>query len=355
VAAIEPSSGYEAGGTQVRITGADFHSSCWPFFDAIPARDAIVRNRSEITAAVPAHAPGAAIVRVRCTTGEASLTSPFTFSDRRDPSPQITGVAPQFGTPGDVVTLTGTNFRADDVVAFDSSAATALDVSATTHVVRVPERSPGIVSVSLMDHDDHVTASGPMFTIGEASPPRVTALSPTTVAAGGEMELVGSGFRFGYTFAIGGRPAPLVLLSPTRAIVRVGGDVTPGSHVVQAINSAGHVASQGPAVSVIADGLIVSSVAGRCATSDGGLNVTISGAGFTRASAVTFNGVASPEIVFVDASTITARVPAGDVGPAKIVVSNPGGAWGTLTNAFRYESPFNPNGGCSGRTRGVRH
>lgn len=351
---IDPGSGSVRGGTRVQIKGANLHTSCWPFFDAVPAKNVIVRDVTSMTADTPLHGKVTANLSVRCTTGEATLPSAFAFNESDDPAPHIATVSPQFGTPGDLITIKGSNFRLDDAIVFADVPATSIDNTGTTHTLRVPDLSPGVVNISITNSSDRTSTTGPIFTVGEASPPQVTRVAPAAAPAGAEVELRGTGFRPGYTFAVGGRTAAIIALSPTRTVVRVSRTAEPGVRVVQTINALGHVASQGPSISILAGGLLVSSVTSRCATTEGNTDVVITGTGFTSDSEVTFDGIASPLIVFVDTSTIRARVPSGDSGGATIVVSNPDGAWATLSNVFRYDSPFDP-GGCNSRTRAVRH
>ncbi len=63
--------------------------------------------------------------------------------------------------------------------------------------------------------------------------------------------------------------------------------------------------------------------------------VTISGSGFLAGATVTVDAVAS-SVVVVNSTTIKAIVPAHAAGQADVVVTNPGGARGTLTGAFTY-------------------
>jgi hypothetical protein len=69
--------------------------------------------------------------------------------------------------------------------------------------------------------------------------------------------------------------------------------------------------------------------------------VTISGTGFFAGATVTI-GVLALRVTVVNSTTITAIAPAHAAGPADVVVTNPGGAGGTLTAAFTYaiEGPF---------------
>lgn len=67
----------------------------------------------------------------------------------------------------------------------------------------------------------------------------------------------------------------------------------------------------------------------------GGTFITISGAGFVDAPAVSVGGVAATGVAFVDVNTLTVVTPAG-VGAADVTVVNPNGQSFTLSNAFYY-------------------
>jgi hypothetical protein len=355
LSAIAPSTGAAAGGTFVRITGQDFASSCWPFFGEVAAPEAIVRDANNITAVAPPHAAGTVDVRLLCTGNDALLAAAFTFTAASDPSPQILNIAPPFGAPGDIVTIEGTGFRPDDVVSFENVAARVLDSTPDTHTVVVPNLPPGRASVTIGSGTTVLATTGPLFIVGEASPPRISRVVPATAAAGAEIVLEGTSMRAPYTFAIEGLTMPLASLLPTRAVVRIPASLTPGTYPIAVMNAASQIATLGPAVNVRAEGVVVSTVAASCGATDGGIDVTITGSGFAAGAAVTFDDVPATNVLVVDATRIQARVPANYAGAATITVKNPDGSSSTLTDAFRYASPFDPSGCTSRRMRAVRH
>jgi len=57
----------------------------------------------------------------------------------------------------------------------------------------------------------------------------------------------------------------------------------------------------------------------------GGTPVTITGAGFTGATAVTFGGTAATAVVVVNANTLTATTPAKAAGTYDVRVTTPKG------------------------------
>lgn len=352
---VTPSSGKVSGGTFVRITGYDFAGGCWPFFGEAASPEAVVRDANTITAVVPPHTSGTVDVRLLCTGSEALLARAFTFRKGSDPAPRIANITPPFGAPGDIVTLEGTGFRPDDVVSFENTVARVLDSTPDTHTVIVPNLAPGHASVTIGSETTLLATTGPVFVAGEASPPRVSRVVSASAAAGAEIVLEGSSLRAPYTFAIDGLTMPLVMLLPTRAVVRVPANLTPGTYPIAVMNAGNQLATVGPALNVHAEGVVVSDIAANCGPTDGGIDVTITGSGFAAGAAVAFDDVPATNVVVLDATRIQARVPANYAGAAAITVKNTDGSSSTLTDAFRYASPFDPSGCTSRRMRAVRH
>lgn len=80
----------------------------------------------------------------------------------------------------------------------------------------------------------------------------------------------------------------------------------------------------------------VTSVAPSSGLETGGTSVTINGSGFVTGATVKFDGVAATSVVFVGATQLTAVTPAGYIGPADVLVTNPDTQTGTLTAGFTY-------------------
>jgi hypothetical protein len=294
-------------------------------------------------------------VAIRCSgVTDGSLVDAFAYSTAAEPSAQINSVSPLAGAPGQSVTLTGIRFRRDDAVTFDSAPALVLSSAPDTDVVRVPELLPGTASITLTDMAGHATTTGPIFTVLEPVPPQITSATPTTMRPGTDIQLDGTGFRPGYAFALGNTRAALVSLSYTRVMLRVP-EVAPGAYPINVLNAAGKIASIGPSVTVAATGPSISSISIACGSTDGGGTMIIRGGGFDAGAVGTFDGILA-QTRFVDAGTLNVTVPPGAVGTPRIVIANPGGASASLTGAFMYYSPFDPNAGCTGgRSRPLRH
>ena len=355
LSAVSPSFGTTAGNTVVTITGTKIPSGCWPFFGGIPARAAIVNGPTEMIASTPAHPEAGTVpLLVRCTGAtDVSLANAFTYSSAAESAPVITGVDPLVGSAGKTITISGARFRYDDTVTFDTTIATTLTTSPGTHVVRVPELPLGRVSITVTEPGGRSSTTGPIVTIVEPQPPQITAVSPTTTRPGNELALDGSGFRPGYSFAIGDEPATLISLTYTRVVVRVP-QLGAGSYDVNILNAASKIAAIGPKVTVQAGGLAITRVAPGCITTEGGVRMTINGTGFVSGAVVTFDGAVAAGATVSDAQTITLTVPPLPAGMPRILVTNPNGDSASLSNAFIVHSPFDPNG-CSSRFRPARH
>jgi Calx-beta domain/IPT/TIG domain len=353
---VAPPTGSVAGGTHVRIGGANLRSSCWPFFDGVASPAASLESPSSMLAVTPPHAAGSVDVLLRCTSGESVAEEAFLYGGE-EPAASITTVAPLAAAPGEEVAISGTRFRPNDRIAFGSAAASIVRSAPDRHVVVVPELPPGRVAVNLTDSSGRLTTTGPIFAVLEPTRPKITAVVPQSAPAGAELELQGEGFRGGYAFQLGGRALTIVSLSYSRAVVRLPGDLGPGRYDLDVVNAAGQLASIGPAVTVLGEGLSITSVSVRCSYTDGGGELTITGSGFEGAMLVTFGTQFARSATVVDGSTLLVTIPENEAGPARIRVTRADGTVATWTGGFRYASPFDPNS-CSGGQRGgraVRH
>jgi hypothetical protein len=138
ISSIAPTSGSNAGGTSVTITGTGFLSGATVKFGGTLATNVTVTSTS-ITATTPAHAVGKADVVVTNTDSQsATLTQGFTYAL---PAPAITDISPATGptSGGTQITITGTNFQDGATVKIGASPATDVNVvSATSITTRTP-------------------------------------------------------------------------------------------------------------------------------------------------------------------------------------------------------------------------
>ena len=111
------------------------------------------------------------------------------------------------------------------------------------------------------------------------------------------------------------------------------------SFAAYAINSAGTTHTTPAATFTTAFPVpTVATISPTSGRSVGGTNVTITGTGFTGASAVTIGGNAATGITVVNSTTIIATTPAGALGSASVIVTTPGGM-NPANSLFTYTEP----------------
>lgn len=170
-------------------------------------------------------------------------------------------------------------------------------------------------------------------------PPVVSGVSPTNglLAGGTVITITGANFLGATGVTIGGSPATNVIVNSATQItattpVGVAGPATvnvltaSGAGISGATFTYGTTAGAAPSVSAVSP---------TNGTTAGGTVVTITGANFTGATGVTFNGLPATSVVVNNDTQITATSPSGTAGAINIVVQSPNGI-GTGTNIYTY-------------------
>jgi hypothetical protein len=167
------------------------------------------------------------------------------------------------------------------------------------------------------------------------NPPTVTGISPTSgaLAGGTSVAITGTGFTSATAVKFGGTPATsftvnsatlITAISPAHSAGTVDVTVTiPGGTSAISINDQ-YTYSAAPTVTGI------SPTSGPAA---GGTSVTITGTGFTGATAVKFGGTSATSFTVNSATSITAISPAKATGgTVDVTVTTPGGTSATSVN-----------------------
>lgn len=172
-----------------------------------------------------------------------------------------------------------------------------------------------------------------------SSPPALASIEPTTGSSSGgtSITLTGTNFKSGATVTMGGNAATdVVVISSTRITA-----VTParalGPADVVVTNPEGLSATLTRGFTYITGLIRVASITPDRGPKEGGTPATITGEGFAPGVEVTIGGSAATNVVVVSSTQITAVTPPGSVGPADVVVRDPGsGVSGTLAGGFAY-------------------
>lgn len=341
--AVSPASGPTAGGTRITLAGSAFAAGAAVTVGGLAATGVTV-SATSITATTPAHAAGVVPVSVRNPDGAAaSLAAAFAYL--APPAPVPTAAAPTSGPDlgGTAVTISGSGFEAGATVAFNGTPAAVVQVTATTIAVTAPPHAPGAVDLVVSNPDGQQGTLLAGFTY--LPPPQLSGVAPASgpAAGGTSVTLAGSGLQAGAAVRFGGAPAAvtgggssgLVVTSPAHAAGPVDVAVT---------NPDGRVAALAAAFTYLAPPPpppTLSSVAPTSGSTLGGRPVTLSGAGFDGAAAVTFGG-AQAVVTARSATSLSVATPAHAAGPVDVVVVNGDGQSASLAGGFAYLLPPPP-------------
>ena len=334
ITGLSPSSG--SAGTTVTITGTGFRNEGAPIvsavtFDGVSATYVVTSNTT-ITATAPAHAPGTVRVAVTTPGGTTANTSAddFTYGSS---VPTVTDVNPAGGPTagGNLVVITGTGFNGVTGAAgvkFGATNATSYIVNNDTQITAVaPAGTAGAVNITVT----HPVNGTSVNTVNDdyvyGATPTITSVAPAagSAAGGTVVTITGTGLTGATAVTFGGTAATTFIVNSDTTITATAPahaagtvDVVVTTPIGTSANTAGdnfvYVAAGAPVITDVTPGQ---------GSTAGGTSVTITGSGFTGATAVTFCGVAATSFTVTNATTITAVAPARTAGTCDVVVTTP--------------------------------
>ena len=148
VTGVSPTSGPSTGGTAVTITGTNFTGTSAVRFGPTAA-NFTVNNSTAIKATAPPGVTGPVDVTVTSSFGTSATSAADSYTYTLPPAPTVTGVSPDSGPNGTLVTLSGTGFTGATTVDFGASAATFAVDNSTTITATAPAGTPGQVDVTV--------------------------------------------------------------------------------------------------------------------------------------------------------------------------------------------------------------
>ncbi len=356
VAGLSPMEGPLAGGTLVTITGTGFAGATAVYFGTSPATDVTVLSDTTITAGSPAGAGSQPVSVISpgsppSQSGTSSSPPPPDFG--YEPAPTLTtSINPSSGPAagGIWVTITGTGFN--DVSAVDFGAdnpATTFNVANGTSIAALAPAGTGTVDVTVIAAGG-TSATSPYDVFTYA--PTVSAISPSAGPLGGNtlVTITGTGFTPGTAVDFGmNNPATNVTVVSATTITASSPSGTGAVAVtVRTPNPADQTSADSPgAVFTYAPLPTVTGLSPTEGPLAGGTLVTITGTGFTGATAVEFGSSLAADVTVVNDTTITAESPPG-TGSQPVSVITPG----TQPNQSG-AAEFNPPSGISLRARAI--
>ncbi|MBZ5544247.1 MAG: IPT/TIG domain-containing protein [Acidobacteriia bacterium] len=328
-----PTSG--AVGASVTINGSKFTGATAVKFNGTSASSFTVNSDTQITTSVPTNATTGPL-SVTTPAGTGTSTSNFTVLG----PPLISSFTPTSGGVGTSATISGSGFTNTSSVSFNGTSA-QFTVNSDTQITTAVPSGATTGSIGITTPIGSTTSSG-SFTVIPS--PSITSFSPTSGLVGTTVTIAGSHFTGATTVAFNGTSSTFTVASDSQINTSVPSGATTGPI---SVTTPGGTATSSTSFTVI----VPPSISSFSPTSGfEGSSVTISGAGFTGATSVTFNGLAASFTVASD-TQIKTTVPSGaTTGP--IGVTTPVGTATSSSSFTVLHLPviayFSPTSGPSG-------
>lgn len=335
-----PTSGPEAGGTAVTISGEGFTGATGVLFGDTPASTYTVLDDGEILATTPAGTGSVAVSVVNA--GGTTLTAPGSFSYIPDggpgdgETPVVLGLTPNQGPEagGTTVTITGENFTGVDSVTFDGNEAASFTVVSDAEITAVTPAGTGLVDVTIANGTATATLEDAFTYVpddGGSEIPAVLSITPNQGPEAGGTTVTIGGRNLDQTDSVtfdGIAATSFTIVSDTE----VTAVTPPGVGTVDVALSSGEV------VSTLVDGFTyVPDDGGNPGDGDstlvtinpdrgpeaGGTLVTIGGTNLSDADTVLFGDVPGTSVTVISDTEITVVSPAG-TGNVPVTVSADG-------------------------------
>lgn len=158
-------------------------------------------------------------------------------------------------------------------------------------------------------------------------PPTISTINPSQgpTTGGTTVTLTGTGMTGSTAVRFGSTNATSLTVNSATRITAVSPPRAAGAAAVTVVHPTGNSNSV-TFTYIVAQVPVVTDVAPGNGPTLGGTTVTLTGTGFTGATAVTFAGVPATSFTVNSATQITAVAPAGSAGAAVVTVTTPGGA-----------------------------
>ena len=245
--------------------------------------------------------------------------------------PTVTGVSPASGSVagGAAVSITGTDLLGGTVVDFGSTPATSVVVVSATEITATSPAGTGTVNITVTGPGGtSSTSTADQFTYGVG--PVVTGIGPTAgpTAGGSSVTITGTGFS-------GATAVDFGTTAATNVVVVSATEVTATSPAGTGTVNVTVTGPSGVSPTSTADQFTyrtaptVTGINPAVGPAAGGTSVTITGTGFTGATAVDFGTIAASSVAVNSATQITATSPAGTAGTVDVTVIAPGGTSAT--------------------------
>lgn len=185
-------------------------------------------------------------------------------------------------------------------------------------------------------------------------PPTISTINPSQgpTTGGTTVTLTGAGMTGSTAVRFGSINATSFTVNSATQITAVSPPRAAGAAAVTVLHPTGNSNSV-TFTYVTAQVPVVTGVAPSTGPTSGGSSITLTGTGFTGATAVTFAGIPATSFIVNSATQITATTPAGSAGAAVVTVTTPGGTSAPAAFFFYAAPPvLNSAGPAQGPTAG---
>ncbi len=315
VSILTPDSG--SAGTSVQIYGSNLAGATSVEFGGAAA-SFIQISSSRIQAIAPTHALGEVDVIVTTAGGESLATEDSVFEYIAGPI--VTGLSPNSGRPGTLVTVSGSGFSGATSVNFGGVALTPSVFNDSQLTVAAPTFAVGsVVNVRVTTPSGtSIATNADRFTYLPG--PTVTDVAPSAGSAGTQVTISGSGFTGATVVQFGANNVVATVISDGTVTAFAPAGAAGTTVDVRVVTANGPSPVSPDAKFTYATGPIVTSlspVSGNAATL-----VTILGSGFTNASSISFGGTNATPVTVTD-SVITVSAPVRPLGTVNVTVTTP--------------------------------
>ncbi|TNF24624.1 MAG: hypothetical protein EP329_24575 [Deltaproteobacteria bacterium] len=346
--AVAPGRGPTAGGTIVRIVGANFASDLRVFFGNDEAAEVHVISPSQASAVVPPHAAGAVAVRVvNPDNTEDSLAGAFVYADPAT-TPTVSATWPPTGpsSGGTWVTVDGEGFTTGTTVWFGMIPAATTTVVGSTRLVAVAPPAPvGSVDLTVVRQDGALATVVDGFAYYDVNTlpgdqPVVASVFPSVgdVIGGEDVSVIGSGFDANARFFFGTNEVTVSSATADTQRVIVTAPHAPGSVKVTVVNPNGLTSSKTDAFVYFAPPPLIIAIDPAVAAASGGSEITIRGKNFAPGAVVRLGAAEISAFNSFSATRIKFFAPAHSPATLDVTVLNPDGQLDTVTGGFVYLS-----------------
>jgi hypothetical protein len=244
----------------------------------------------------PPNPPATLDIIVTAPGGTSAAVSADQFTFTAPAAPTVTGLGTTSGGTGGgtLVTVTGTGFTGATAVMFGNVAATSYTISSDTSLVAIaPPQAAGTVDITVTNYGGtSSTGSADRFTYNAAPAPSVTFISPSSgsTTGGTTVTIFGSNFTGASAISFGSVAAAYFTVTSDIQITAVAPAQAAGTYDITVTTPSG-TSSTGSADRFTCNAPSAPAITGLSATSgstSGGSVITITGSGFTGATAVNF-------------------------------------------------------------------